>query len=68
MNTQQKQQLQHFMQEFTKLANSFFEEGNMELAQYWKGQVMGIANTSLNGKISGYILPIRLGISTPLLQ
>lgn len=43
MNDKQKAQTEHYFISFIKLANDFFNDGNMELYNYWKGQVMGIS-------------------------
>ena len=34
--------LEHYLKIFTENANAFFSDGNIELCEYWKGQVMGI--------------------------
>lgn len=43
MTELQKQQAEHWLKEFTKLANGFWSDNNSFLYEYWKGQVMGIA-------------------------
>jgi len=42
MTEKQKKQTEHYLNEFIKLHNSFFKDGDYKLAEYWKGQVMGI--------------------------
>jgi hypothetical protein len=42
MTEKQKVQTLHYLENFIELANNFFNDGNMELYNYWKGQVMGI--------------------------
>jgi hypothetical protein len=42
MTEKQKKQTQHFLNEFIRLSNKFSDEGDKTLAEYWKGQVMGI--------------------------
>jgi len=41
--TSAKPQIEHFFKEFTRLANLFWNDGDMILFNYWKGQVMGMA-------------------------
>ena len=38
-----KPQIEHFFKEFTRLANSFWNDGDMVLYNYWKGQAMGMS-------------------------
>lgn len=42
MTNRQKKQTEHYLNSFIELANTFFNENNMELYNYWKGQVFGI--------------------------
>lgn len=42
MNENQQKQTEHYLNEFTKLSNKFFDDGEKDLSEYWKGQVMGI--------------------------
>jgi hypothetical protein len=39
---QQVKQVRHYFAKFTDLANQCFHEGDTEIQQYWKGQVMGM--------------------------
>lgn len=48
-----KEQTIHHLEKFTELANSFWQENDMELYNYWKGQVMGICKV-----ISAYEIDI----------
>jgi hypothetical protein len=43
-NISSKPQIDHYFKEFTRLANKFWDEGDMELYNYWKGQVMGMSH------------------------
>lgn len=38
-----KPQIEHFFKKFTRLANEFFNDNDMVLFNYWKGQVMGMS-------------------------
>lgn len=40
------QQITHWLSNYVELANKFNEEGNKELAEYWKGQVFGTVKTT----------------------
>lgn len=42
MTTKQHSQTIHWLNEFTKMANLFWQNGNKENYEYWKGQVMGM--------------------------
>jgi len=42
MDENQKAQALHWLNSFTALQNSFFNDGDYKTADYWKGQVMGI--------------------------
>jgi hypothetical protein len=42
MEIEKLNQIEHYLKEFIKLQNSFWYDHNDELANYWKGQVMGI--------------------------
>ena len=40
------QQITHWLINYVELANKFNEEGNKELTEYWKGQVLGTVKTA----------------------
>jgi len=46
MNELQKQQVQHWLIEFSKLSVKFSDENDKVLSDYWKGQVMGICKVA----------------------
>ena len=43
MEENKKQQIVHWFSEFIEIANNFWKEDNIELFNYWKGQVMGLS-------------------------
>lgn len=42
MKEKQKEQIIHYLDKCTELSNSFFNDNNKPLHEYWKGQVMGM--------------------------
>ena len=42
INKKQESTIENWLEKFTNLSNEFSNQGNKELKEYWKGQVMGM--------------------------
>ena len=42
MTQEQKNEIEHLLEEYTNLANKYWENGDDSPNHYWKGQVMGM--------------------------
>ncbi len=57
MTQAQKNQIIHYLDEFVRLSNSFFEDDNKALHEYWKGQVMGMCKVITELQLENDINP-----------